>query len=268
MEAFENSFSDYLLLTYLVQDTIKIIYNESIIAIKQKISNILKALNINDSNNKNIDNISYDKFICKFRLIFQEYFSNIFQNNSEFLENIKNKLNSLINKNDEIYKNFSDKINLIKQDVSSKSFTEFLISAFKLCLYMHLHEPKLTFILPSASEERKLIFSYYKKDEFTNIEGFPKEKSCCVIILPCPILRSNYSYQGIKPAVYIISSPTEDILEECNKNINNSTKIKSVSSIDLVNLAQNNNLNEIKAVVDTENKSIILFYFVIKFVIF
>jgi hypothetical protein len=265
MEAFDNCFSDYALLTYLVQDTINIIYNESLEIIKEKILNILKALNIieqsinisnftnTNNNNKNNDSesslklkqketrenkqsnilkkcersnnneiLDYETFLCKFRLIFQEHFSIIFQYNaSEFQQKIKNKLNEVINK-DEIYNNFpEDKKNFIKEDLNSKSFSEFSLSAMKLCLYMHLHEPKLTFNLPSCHTEtnrRKLCFYYYKKDEFTNIEGFPKEKCCCAVILPCPVLRSNYSYQGIKPAVYIVSNTTPKILDECDKD--------------------------------------------------
>lgn len=275
MEAFDNCFSDYALLTYLVQDTINIIYNESLEIIKEKILSILKALNIieqssNLSNFTNINNacnankdsdstllvkqkekkenfthintkqknggnnifetLDYEKFLCKFRLIFQEYFSGIFQHNTnEFNFKIKNKMNDLILK-DEIYKNFDDnKKNLIEEDLNSKSFGEFSISAMKLCLYMHLHEPKLNFNLPSCFNEnikRKLCFFYYKKDEFTNIEGFPKDKCCCVIILPCPVLRSNYSYQGIKPAVYIVGNATHDILSECDKNLNSEKALK------------------------------------------
>jgi len=96
---------------------------------------------------------------------------------------------------------------------------------------MHLHEPKLIFNLPSCFKEnknikRKLIFHYYKKDEFINIEGFPKEKSCCVLILPSPLLRSNYSYQGIKPAVYIVTEPTKEIINECELSYKEKEKLK------------------------------------------
>lgn len=292
MEAFDNCFSDYALLTYLVQDTINIIYNESLEIIKEKILNILKALNIfeqninisnntnkntnnntnnncelslklknketkenklsnNNSNNKpkkgennNTDNSTellenYEKFLCKFRLIFQEYFSIIFHSNtSEFQTKIKEKLNQIVNE-DEIYKNFSEeKKNFIAEDLNSKSFGDFAESAMKLCLYMHLHEPKLTFNFPSCKNSkakmRKLLFYYYKKDEFTNIEGFPKEKCCCVVIMPCPVLRSNYSYQGIKPAVYIVGSPTQEVIDECEKAINKDKEKTEVYALEIV----------------------------------
>jgi len=59
MEAFDNSFNDFALLTYLVQDTINIIYNESLEIIKEKIINILKAINLIDSN-KNFSNLNND----------------------------------------------------------------------------------------------------------------------------------------------------------------------------------------------------------------
>lgn len=307
MEAFENSFFDYSLLTYLVQDTIKIIYNESLEIIKEKIINVIKVLNILEGNNYSIskinknknnniqsklgkhdnkesdksnekdkhqdkdldneikgkipkenkseneknkiesnlelfENLDYEKFICKFRLIFQEYFSVIFQcNDSDFQNKIKEKLNSLIKK-DDIYKSFSEeKKKFIQEDLNSKSFNEFSLSALKLCLYMHLHEPKLTFILPSSSdEERKLVFYYYKKDEFTNIEGFPKEKCCCVVILPCPILRSNYSYQGIKPAVYIIPQPTQEIYNECNLYLQNNNEKENEKGVNKESDVNNN----------------------------
>ncbi len=276
MEAFDNSFNDFALLTYLVQDTINIIYNESLEIIKEKIINILKAINLIDSNKNfsnlnndnqfktiindekvepilkgkkskdkmnnitnikysgNIDNenLDYEKFLCKFRPIFQEYFSVLFQSNYEnFSDKIRNKLNLII-KEDVIYNEFSqEKLNFIEEDVNSKYFNEFSLSALKLCLYMHLHEPKLIFNLPSCFKEnknikRKLIFHYYKKDEFINIEGFPKEKSCCVLILPSPLLRSNYSYQGIKPAVYIVTEPTKEIINECELSYKEKEKLK------------------------------------------
>lgn len=276
MEAFDNSFNDYALLTYLVQDSMKIIYNESLEIIKEKILNILKVLNIIDknvnitnfsnnnkiqnenkekselnikekktnmnnkenklNNSKNQDkiereNLDYDKFLCKFRPILQEYFSIIFQVNiTEFNNNIKLKIKSIIEK-DENFKDFSEeKLKLIEDDINSKSFQDFALSSLKLCLYMHLHEPKLTFNLPSSYEEgiikRKLIFYFYKKDEFNNIEGFPKEKCCCVVILPFPILRNNYSYQGIKPAVYIVGDPSKDILQYCELNNGDKEKEK------------------------------------------
>jgi hypothetical protein len=95
---------------------------------------------------------------------------------------------------------------------------------------------------------RTLYYYFYNKSDYLNIEGFGKDKSPCLLILPSPLLRSNFPYQGIKRAVYIVQNVNENILKECEKNVQISPKIRSYSSndfnIDKVSISGSNLLNK------------------------
>jgi hypothetical protein len=97
---------------------------------------------------------------------------------------------------------------------------------------MLVHDPQLSINI-QPYEKRNLYYYFYNKSDYLNIEGFGKEKSPCLLILPSPLLRSNFNYQGIKPAVYIAQKVDENILAECEKNFQKTPIIKSYSSTDL-----------------------------------
>ena len=80
---------------------------------------------------------------------------------------------------------------------------------------MLLHEPLLTFNIEKY-EKRKIKYYYYDKKEFQCIEGFGNEKTPCLIILPPPLLRNSFPFNGMKAAVYLIENPSQDIIEQCN----------------------------------------------------
>jgi hypothetical protein len=224
LEAFDNCFDDYNLLSHLVHDTIKLIYDEAYSTLKEKVLNILKLLNIQDQYS--------DKFLVRFRLLFQEYFSVIFICNDQSVTNIREKLKAIT----ETYKEIETQGEKVKNDIDSVGFKNFVSYTFNLCIYMILHDPTLVFNILSY-DKRILTYNYYTKSEFQNIDGFAKERTPCVVILPTPMIRSNNVYQGIKPAVYIISNPTEVIKTECEKNCN-LNKGRSYSSSDLINTKQ------------------------------
>ena len=50
----------------------------------------------------------------------------------------------------------------------------------------------------------KFEFWMYNKTDYYCIDGFPKEGNPCVVVLPPPY-RQGYVYQGIKPAVIVLS---------------------------------------------------------------
>lgn len=217
MEAFENTFDNYYWLAHIVQDTLLIIYNETNIVIFEKINSILKTLNIEDK--------QPEKFLTRFRTFFQEYFLSIFSFTEEILNRIKTKLNKITLK----YKNFDEILNQgLKRDIESKSFKTLCQMSFKLCIYMLLHEPQLSLSI-QAYEKREFTYSYYSKTDHLNIEGFGNDHSSCITILSPPMLRNYFPFQGIKPSVYIIPDPDDEIIKCCEKN----KVVKKVSSHEL-----------------------------------
>jgi hypothetical protein len=229
MEAFENTFDNYFWLAHIVQDTVLIIYQETNLFIFQKIVSILKILNIDDKHP--------DKFISRFRTFFQEYFMSIFIFSDDILLKIKSKLYDVITK----YKSFDDKINEgIIRDIESKSFKSLAQIVFKLCIYMLLHEPQLTLSI-QPYEKREFSYNFYNKTEYLNIEGFGNEHSSCITILGPPMIRNFLPFQGIKPCVYIIPQPEEEVVKCCEKN-KAARKALQVEKLD--NHASNVNINE------------------------
>ena len=206
MEAFENTFDNYFWLANVVQDTLSIIYNETNNVIIEKINSILKTLNIEEKHP--------EKFVTRFRTFFQEYFFSIFTFTDEILNRIKSKLNEVMLK----YKNFDEKLSRgLKSDIDSKSFKSLSHMIFKLCIYMLLHEPQLSLSI-QPYEKRELSYNYYSKTDHLNIEGFGNDLSACITILSPPMLRNYFPFQGIKPSVYIIPNPDDEIIKSCEKN--------------------------------------------------
>ena len=54
------------------------------------------------------------------------------------------------------------------------------------------------------SELEKFEFWMYNKNDYYCIDGFPKEGLPCVVVMPPPF-RQGYVYQGIKPAVIVLT---------------------------------------------------------------
>jgi hypothetical protein len=206
MEAFENTFEDYFWLAHVVNDTLLIVYNETNKLIYEKINVILSVLNIEEK--------EPEKFFSRFRTFFQEYFMSIFAFSEEFANKVKSRLYEIILK----YKNFPENTaEGCKSDIETKAFKNFCQIVYKLCLYMILHEPKLTLSVQNY-EKREFSYHYYNKSDFLNIEGFGNEQSSCIIILDPPMIRNYLPFQGIKPCVYIVPNPNEEIIKICEMN--------------------------------------------------
>ena len=255
MEAFENIFENYFWLAHIIQDTLLIIYNETNIVIYDKISSILKTLNIEEKHP--------EKFLSRFRTFFQEYFISIFSFTDEILNQIKNKLNKIILSYKNLDENFCE---ALKKDIESKSFRNLSQIVFKLCIYMLLHEPQLSLNI-QPYEKREFSYNFFNKNEYLNIEGFGNEQSACIIILFPPMLRNFFPFQGIKPSVYIIPDPNEEIMKSCEKNrnmkklpkvINEAEKQSDISPIKLENniaASLNNTLIPTQKINNTINTS-------------
>jgi hypothetical protein len=219
MEAFDNSFDDYNLLAHLAHDTMKLIYEEAFNTVKRKVLDILKLLNIKEPYN--------DKFLIRFRLLFQEYFSLVFTCGKENIDTVRDKLRRVVGE-------YTIPVQKVESDIESKGFENLVSFSFSLCIFMVLHDPILVFNIVSF-DKRVLMYHYYSKSDFVNIDGFAKELTPCIVILPPPMLRANNVYQGIKPAVYLIANTSETIKSECEKN-SNLNKGRSHSTSEIMNI--------------------------------
>ena len=210
IDLFDFCIKDYELISNLCQDILLLIYEESKIIINQKFSDVLKCLNL-EKKSINKKNRIYNEFLP----FFQENFNDIFLNIDSSLNILHNKLISTLN---EYPSNNYKKI--LKKKIKENYFDNLIKNFYKICIYMLLHDPVLTFDLVKLPK-RKLIYCFYKKDKFINVEGFGNDKSPCIIILPPPLIKNMLPFNGLKPAIYIISEPNENIIKECELNQNN-----------------------------------------------
>ena len=210
MECFEHVFNRSVLLSHMVQESFLLTYQEANFIIENKITEIKKLFGITD------EQCSNTTFYTKIKPLFIEFFSSIFENEKAFDNNVTNiitKLGMSIYKR-QIAKYFNKEISL---DLDSDNLKIFIKKSLKLCFYMHLHTPKLLINIENF-ENRELQYYYFNKYNYINLEGFDKENSPCLVILPPPMLKNNYPFQGLKPFVYIIVDPDEKIMECCEKN--------------------------------------------------
>ena len=213
MDSFDNVYPNNTLLALLVNTIVKILYLFSKDIITKKIHDILHCLGVTEINNE-ITNAFFLKFQL---LLFQQYYKTLFVFKDEHLSVIKNQIqievSELQSKNIIHDQNDLDNIN---KDLNSTQINKFIKEIYSLCVYMHLHDPPL--IMKTSTD---LIYNYFNKNEFINIEGFPKENSVCLTILNPPMLREGKYFKGLKPAVYICENPTKEIIEKCDLNVLN-----------------------------------------------
>ena len=248
IDSFEFCIKEYKLISNLCQDIILLIYDETKKIIDLKFLEILKCLNLSKTSKDKKDNL-YMKILPFFR----ENFNNIFEFDDEKIKNIKDKLKNIINQynflkeikivssnssknlNDIQINNNNDKNNIInnrnnndndiykllENKIKGKNFDGIMNSFFNICLYMLLHDPVLNFDIEKYSQ-RKLIYYFYNKKDFINVEGFGNDKTPCVIILPPPLLKKKYQFNGLRPAVYLLSdiniNKNSEIYKQCKLN--------------------------------------------------
>ena len=226
MDCFENCSEDNLLLTKIINFTIKIVYNITRIYVNEKIIDLFKCLGIS---NPNQDDIIF--FFEKFKvLLFQVYFKTLFHFNDEIYSKIISKIKSEIdtlNINDKKIFNCKE-IELINKDLDSREITNFFKELFSICTYMYIHEPILYIDLIFDTD-----YFFYSKKDYIIIDGFEKENAVCVLILNPPIFKSNCFYRDLKPLVKIIDNPTDEMIEKCKYNqfINEKSKSSKIISV-------------------------------------
>ncbi len=153
----------------------------------------------------------------KFQSIFQEYSVSIFNQTDEQLQTLvqeqyRPRCELILTEREGALDELDDNIN-------TPEFLSFLRAVFKLCLHMVLNDPPITLGLQSLEERQQKealtdqfeFWQFSKKIGYYCIDGFPKEGSPCVVVLPPPY-RSGYVYQGIKPAVIVLDGSDADLV--------------------------------------------------------
>ena len=249
IDSFDFCIKEYKLISNLCQDIMLLVYEETKKIIELKFFEILKCLNLSKTSKDKKDNL-YMKILPFFR----ENFNNIFEFNEEKMKIVKERLkniinqynflneiriitsessknlneiqinnneksNSVSNRNSNHFNNGNDIQKLLENKIKGKNFDGIMKNFFSICLYMHLHEPILNFDIDKYSQ-RKPIYYFYNKKDFINLEGFGNDKTPCIIILPPPLLKKKYQFNGLRPAVYILSDINikSEIFKQCKIN--------------------------------------------------
>jgi hypothetical protein len=108
----------------------------------------------------------------------------------------------------------AEKEDMFVENVDSPDFIRFLRAIVKLQLHMVLNEVPIEMMLQPVEKRSNIVdeaqllncyeFWMYNKTDYYCIDGFPREGNPCVVVLPPPY-RQGYVYQGIKPAVIVLS---------------------------------------------------------------
>ena len=228
LEAFDSYINDYVTVSNLSQDLFLITYKQTEELIHKKINSILDCLNI-----KNTSNEQMNKIISKFLPFFQEHLFEIFNVSNEIESNIKTELLNIAS----TYKIKID-IQQLSDEINKAQFKMLLSSFFSVSLYMLLHDPILTLSI-SPYQQRTNEYMYYSKKDMIIIEGFPNESTPCMLILPPPMLRKKFPFNGMKPAYYALNDSDQSILNECERKKKEATTSKSTANTPIENKISN-----------------------------
>ena len=286
IDCFDFCIKEYKLIANICQDLMLLVYEETKKIIDLKCNELLNLMNIPKTSKD-----KKESFYSQMLPFFRENFNKIFELKDDKIQNIKNKLNSIVNQynfiselklinfqtnsrsisdSDNINNNNNDIKNIIENKIKGNNFEEIIKSFYTICLYMILHDPILSFDIDKYPQ-RKLIYCFYNKKEHINLEGFGNDRTPCIIILQPPAIKKIFAFNGLRPAVYILTeiSINSDIYNQClffekkkeedklnklkeyqednkdNKNYINDDNIKYNNKIASFK-EQNNNKNDIK----------------------
>ena len=284
IDPFDFCIKEYKLISNLCQDIMLLVYEETKKIIELKFLEILKCLNLSKTSKNKKDNLFgkiLPFFRENFNSIFEfndEKIKNIKQklknviNQYNFWNEIKlynsssNKVlndiqqnnnlnnsslrNTNTNNNENSFRNSNisklnniENIKILESKIKGKTFEGIMKRFFNICLYMLLHEPALNFNIEKYSQ-RKLLYYFYNKNDFMNVEGFGDESTPCILILQPPLLKNKYPFNGLKPAVYILSDVTinKEIIKQCEIN---EKKLKEENNVNDMNNDEANNNKKI-----------------------
>lgn len=214
---FMNFLETPLIYVNLIQELMKIIEAFTSKQIEEKTLQILSFLNLQDKK---------DSLYKQFINLFQDYNSQIFScESSEILSSYKEKVKEILSfnyysfecnvfeKNDEeksddlfYHYNINEEIQQLFENPDLQKLVQVYYS---LSIYMHLNDPPLKTHLEEFLT-RKFFYVNFKKNEYYCIDGFVKDKAPSIIVIPA-VMRANFIYNGIKPAVLILG---KDILKK------------------------------------------------------
>jgi len=235
--------------TNLVQEIIMICYDQVKTVIKEVNCNILKILNLNEKNESEIkkhlanfyqdnhssifrfDESRFEKIRSLYKKLAEKIFAHGFtselfnfppEDEPETPEQTENNPSEIPQEEPpkftvEIREEYQEQF---EEMLETDDFNRFVSTVFYLCLFMLLNDPPLRVPIDNF-KNRKFVYKRFKKTDYICVDGFAKENSPCLVLLPA-VLRNNHPYNGIKPSVLIL---TEDfltpkivkVLQECDR---------------------------------------------------
>ena len=217
LDAFPDFLDQYKLFVCLVQELF-IVTRQLILDTKQQIVvKVATELNLlpRDCDVHSDENTKVTQMLQqKLQSVFKDQSTSIFDFSTEQIKQFladkyKPRCTPILEEEDDAFDLFED-------NVDTPDFIRFVQAIIKLQLHMVLNEPPIELSMLSCSERTqkddligKFEFWMYNKNDYYCIDGFPKEGHPCVVVLPPPY-RQGFVYQGIKPAVIVLSNENQD----------------------------------------------------------
>lgn len=196
IDTFEDFLEQHWLLAWLVRDVTLLVYDHVVQDLDQRLTTLTGIFLLDGSQKEQI----------------KKTFSRLFQDNcgkmlpiteSQFSElrlSFERKVKAYVPEED-----WGKLVNTVEQS----AFRTFIEHWLKLCLHMVFSEPRLTLTFTESLEYSVLT----RPEDVFVIDGFPKGSPKCVVVLPPPF-RSGAAYQGLKPAVLILTPQDEELSTE------------------------------------------------------
>jgi len=196
IDTFEEFLEEHWLLAWLVRDATLLVYEYVMQDLDQRLTTLSAVFMLDGSQKEQI----------------KKTFSRLFQDNcgkmlpmteaqfSELRLSFERKVKAYVPE---------EEWDKLVTTVEQGAFRAFIDHWLKLCLHMIFSEPRLTLTFTDSLEYSVLT----RPEDVFVIDGFPKGSPKCVIVLPPP-LRSGAAYQGLKPAVLILTPEQEELSTE------------------------------------------------------
>lgn len=212
LDAFPDFLDKYKLFVCLVQELFLVVQQliletkrDMIVKIGQQMQLLPAELDLKSESAKQITGM----LETKLQSVFKDYSTQIFDypvdKLKEVLKNVyKPRCESVLAEDEEA-------MDLFEDNVDTADFIRFVQAIIKLELHMVLNEPPIELSMLSCDDRAKKLellekyeFWMFNKSDYYCIDGFPQQGYPAVVVLPPPY-RQGFVYQGIKPAVIVLS---------------------------------------------------------------